>query len=298
MNAGFRTNVYFLLVLGIFFGACTPKPGEPPEKFYDYDRTQPLNAEVEAVSDTGHFSLYHVTYSSVRNQRVTALHAVPKSGQPPFPAVVFLHGLGDSKTRDYMQNGNYIMTRAGYAVFRIDAYRHGERKKPGDDLGGGKKLPYWGRDLITQTVFDLRRAVDFLETRPEVDAGRIGFFGISLGGFIGTVFSGIEPRARVPVIALAGAGISILFADGVIPDPADEFLYYIEPLNFVEKISPRPLLMINARKDEIVPPAASELLYDRAKQPKKIIWYDTTHRRIPQEEAFGEAVKWYDEHLR
>ena len=70
------------------------------------------------------------------------------------------------------------MIKNGFAVFRIDIANHGERKRldyPFDLTGPYK---YWTRNILTQTVFDLRRAIDLLATRPEIDSERIGYYGI------------------------------------------------------------------------------------------------------------------------
>jgi cephalosporin-C deacetylase-like acetyl esterase len=151
--------------------------------------------------------------------------------------------------------------------------------------------------VISQTVFDLRRAIDFIETRKEIDNKRIGYFGISLGGIIGTVFCGVDTRIKVPVIALAGGNIHLAFGVDAFTDEVKNYFSIIDPINFVELISPRPLLMINAENDEIVIPITSKLMYRAAGEPKNIIWYPTTHRKIPIHKAYLEGILWYKKYL-
>jgi hypothetical protein len=55
--------------------------------------------------------------------------------------------------------------------------------------------------------------------------------------------------------------------------------------------------MINAENDEIVPPLTSKLLFKKAGEPKKIIWYPTTHRQVPQDKVYPEAIRWFKMHL-
>ena len=288
----------FALTSCLALVACKQQTGISLTSFYEYDKNFPLNAEVEALGDSGDYSLYHVTYLSTHGVKVPGLLSVPKSAKGPVPAIIFVHGIGDSKTADYMEIGNRIFCQNGYAVMRIDVLNHGERKLYDHKVDLIKNYRYWSRNIIIQTVFDLRRAVDFLATRPEIDSARIGYFGISFGGFIGVVFVGVEQRVRVPVIALAGGGLNLLFGIKAFSSDVNEFLSVIEPLNFIEKISPRPLLMINTKNDEVVPPMTSRRLYAKAGEPKQIIWYDTKHRDIPPEKAFGEGVKWFDRYLK
>ena len=267
------------------------------DHYYDYDATYPLRSEVQFVQATGADSLFHVTYKSVHQQRVPALLTLPLKAERPLPVILFLHGLGDSKSADYMEFGTRAFIRAGYAVFRIDYALHGERRDPDFKFDLRKPYPFTTRNAIVQTVFDLRRAVDYLQSRADIDKKRIGFMGISLGGITGAVFCGVEPRVKVSVLALAGGGLKVLFGYKMFSARVDNLLAPIEPLNFVEKIAPRPVLFINASKDEIVPPVLAKRLQKAAGEPKKSVWYPTKHRKIPLQDSFQKAVEWFNRYL-
>ncbi|MBT6766020.1 MAG: alpha/beta hydrolase, partial [Prolixibacteraceae bacterium] len=157
---------------------------------------------------------------------------------------------------------------------------------------------YWTRDILTQTVFDLRRAVDFISSRNELDQNRIGFLGISLGGITGTIFCGVEKRVQVPVIVLAGGQMNLMFGKQALSANTKNYLSIIEPINFVEQIAPRPLLMINAENDDIIPPLMSKLLYKKANKPKQIIWYTSKHHDIPINDVYTDGINWFNTHLK
>jgi uncharacterized protein len=286
-----------LCVVSLLLLSCS-KTNMPINNYYDYDATLPLEENVQVEDEKSEHTTWHVSFLSVNQATVTGLLTVPSEAPQPVPAVIFLHGVGDNKNVDYIQSGTQYLLDAGYAVLRIDIANHGERKIQDYDFDLTDGLKFWTRSLLTQTVFDLQRSVDFLQTRPEIDAERIGFFGISLGGIIGTVFCGVEERVKVPVIALAGGGLNVMFKSKALAEETRIFLSVIDPINFVEKISPRPLLMINAAQDEIVPPLTTKLLYNKAGKPKNIIWYESTHRRVPLEKAYPETVGWFDEYLK
>ena len=292
-----KTLMLLLQTVLVVFALRCSRETLPVDRYYDYDLSLPLNATEKIKTQPPDLSTLYVTFESVHGATVKGLLTMPANRQTPAPVVIFLHGVGDDKNVDYIQLGTEYLVQAGYAVLRIDIANHGERKIHDYDFDLTDGLKYWTRDLLTQTVFDLRRSVDFLQTLPEIDGERIGFFGISLGGIIGTVFCGVDERIKVPVIALAGGGLNVMFKSQALAEETRVFLSIIDPINFVEKISPRPLLMLNASEDEIVPPLTSKLLYNKAGAPKHIVWYPTKHRHVPLEEAYPEAVRWFGEYL-
>ncbi len=270
----------------------------PVSKYYNYDHDLPLLDSVRQIKDTTDYDLYYLTYRSAHNQWVTGLLSEPENAKRPMPVVILMHGLGDSKTVDYIEAGNKYLLDAGYAVLRIDICNHGDRHKYDYDFDLINGYRYWTRDMVAQTVFDLRRAVDFIETRKELNADKIGYMGISLGGIIGTVFCGVDQRIKVPVIVLAGGQLNLMFGKKALSKETRDFLSFIDPINYVRAISPRPLLMINASHDDVVPPVTSKLLYKKAKQPKKIIWYPARHHTLPIDKAYPDGIRWFDKYLR
>jgi cephalosporin-C deacetylase-like acetyl esterase len=283
------------LLLGLI--SCGGKPELPVARYYDYDKDLPLLDSVLLISDTIDHPLYYLTFRSVHDAEVTGLLALPEKGQAPFPVVILMHGLGDRKTVDYVEAGNTYLLDAGYAVLRLDISNHGDRFKYDYDFDPTGEYRYWTREVITQTVFDLRRAVDFIGTRSELDPDRIGYFGISLGGIIGTIFCGVEERVKVPVIVLAGGKLNILFGMDAFSADTRHYLSIMDPIHFVGMIAPRPLLMINASNDDVVPPLTSKGLFKAAKEPKQIIWYPTSHHNLPVDKAYPDGIHWFDEHL-
>ncbi|MBI3850068.1 MAG: hypothetical protein HY298_07245 [Verrucomicrobia bacterium] len=67
-------------------------------------------------------------------------------------------------------------------------------------------------DWMKQRLADLRRVIDWVETRPELDAGRIGVFGISMGGIQGTMLTALDKRVRAAVLGLAGEDLPYILA--------------------------------------------------------------------------------------
>ena len=289
-------RVLITIVIWIL-ASCVSKQELPVSKYYDYDHALPLNSSIELAEENNGTKIYRVSYTSIHNKSVSGLLTIPDDVPNPAPAVILLHGLGDRKTVDYIEAGHQYFASAGYAVFRIDIDNHGERKEYDYDFDLTDGYRYWTRTLVAQTVFDLRRAIDFLESRSEIDSERIGFFGISLGGVIGTIFSGVDEREKVPVIALAGGNLTLMFGIDAVSDDVRDFFSIIDPINFVQNISPRPLLMINAENDEVIAPITSKMLFRKAKSPKEIMWFPSKHRDLPIDKAYPAGIQWFQSHL-
>lgn len=284
------------IVIAMTF-SCISKQEIPVLKYYDYDASLPIEDSTRLLADSANYKLYEIGYTSTHNKRVGALLTIPKAEKQPMPVVILLHGKGDRKTVDYIEYGHKYLVDRGYAVLRIDIANHGVRKEKDYKFSLTGEYRFWTRDIITQTVFDLRRAIDLLETRDDIDANKIGYYGISLGGIIGTIFCGVDDRVKAPVIALAGGNLSLMFGLDALKDDTKDFFSIIDPINFVERIHPRPFLMINSENDEIIDPITSKLLFSKANEPKEIKWYPSKHRDLPIDKAFGDGVEWYKKHL-
>jgi dienelactone hydrolase len=166
-------------------------------------------------------------------------------------------------------------------------------------------------DLVAVTAVDLRRAVDLIQTRPEVDKKRLGFLGISLGGIIGGLFAGNEPRLQAVALWAAGGNWGKLLATSQHPfatefrktnkvtnaDALEKVFADVDPLSVITRIAPKPLLLINGTNDTIVPRACADLLFDAAQQPKQRILLPGGH--IPDVNVMGnQSLTFFDLHLK
>jgi len=273
-------------------------------EFYKYDANLPLNAETKQMEDNALYTLYKVSYDSVHNQRVSALLVVPKLAKKPVPCLLFLHGYGGSK--EDLKSLIPILTLNGYAGFALDAEYQGERKREGRDIYS--PYPYTSRDAMIQTILDYRRGIDFLSTLPDIDKNRIGLVGGSMGGILGGVLAGVESRIKASVLIVGGGDYSYMLrnsqhgrikelrSSNVDLESVAKALAPVDPINFIDLASPRPVLFLNGKKDEIVPAQAGQFLYDVAKEPKKIIWYDAGHG-LPIDEVIKEVTLWFKQYL-
>lgn len=114
-------------------------------------------------------------------------------GDGPFPAVVFCAGMSLTRTV-WLPAYARALNQAGFATLNFD-YR---------GFGDSEGTPRRRLNPPAQVV-DVRHALTFLETRPEIDASRLGLMGVSLGCSVAVGVAGVDERARATV-AVAGPG--------------------------------------------------------------------------------------------
>ena len=150
------------------------------------------------------------SYASEAGQRVTGLmfRKKPAPGETlRRPAVIAMHATGEGK--ESMANLLRDLAARGFIGVAIDARYHGDRAPgaDGDDVYIGAILRAWRNGgehpIFYDTAWDILRLVDFLETRAEVDAARIGAIGFSKGGMEAFYAAAADPRIRVLVPCLA-----------------------------------------------------------------------------------------------
>jgi dienelactone hydrolase len=249
---------------------------------------------------------YSVRFKGANGEAVPGIFVTPGAAAGPKPTVLILHGLGGSKEQMYLAMVSFA--GRGFSVFAIDAAGHGKRTPINGKAVALLTLPEM-RQVSGQTVADLRRAVDWLETRPEVDKSRIGFLGVSLGGILGGVFAADEPRVKAAVLWAAGGDWGKLVTTSTHPfaqtfrksgqtDAAKvrAAMADVDPLGTIAAISPRPLLFLNGDKDNVVPVACAEALYAAAREPKERVVLPGGH--IPDAIAMLErSARWLGEKL-
>ena len=145
-------------------------------------------------------------------ERVPMLIVRPAPGTAPQrrPAVIVLHGTGGNKEgqRDWLAR----LASRGIIGVAIDARYHGERAggAQGADAYNAAIVTAWKAKPAEQehpfyfdTVWDLWRTIDYLETRADVDAGRLGMIGFSMGGIQTWLAASVDQRIKVAVPAIA-----------------------------------------------------------------------------------------------
>ncbi len=228
-----------------------------------------------------------LTSSCPENNTVYAEYYRPK-GKGPFPGVIVLDiTAGDQRLSRTIAT---VLAQNGIAGLFVQMAYYGPRRPPGSKLRLLSPNIPRTMEAIRQTVLDVRRATAWLEARPEIDAKRLGLHGTSLGSMIGALAAEMEPKLQRVSIALGGGGLVDAYYDDPRAAPYRKFwealggtkeqviraLAPIDPITCAANLKDRKVLMIAGKRDNIVPPKATEALWKAAGEPK-IIWYDCTH---------------------
>ena len=300
-----------------------------------------LAPEVKPPTGTNGFRAVPFSFASEADVRVPGLMMKRSEATGRRPVVIVLHGTGANKESQLPLL--HDLAKRGFLAVAIDGRHHGARTKAGNGSTeyheailnawyGNKKLPF-----LYDTAWDVMRLVDYLGTRDDVDAARIGLIGFSKGGMEGYLAAAADPRIAVvvpcigvqsfrwaleneswrsrvdtfkPAIDAAAkdegevvnAAFVRRFYDRVAPGIYGQF----DGPAMVPLIAPRPLLVINGDTDPRTPmPGVNECLtaaraaYRAADaEPKlQVILQPQTGHKVTIE-ARQAAIDWFEKWLR
>jgi dienelactone hydrolase len=255
---------------------------------YDYDRT-PLNATVVSRDSTSADWIREDIEFDVpgSNQRMWAALFLPRRVQAPYQTVVFWPASDAFILRDRRNLAvayvDYI-ARSGRAVlYPIFEHTYGRGSPSAGDVVAAT---IEHRDQVLRWAKEMRRSIDYIATRSDIDTTRIGFLGTSWGARMAGVVLAIEPRLKTAVLNVAGISARELRAEE-------------DPVNFLPRIR-MPVLMLSGRYDSVFPFETSQKPFLRllGSPPgdKQQILFDGGHF-LPRTMMVAESLKWLDRYL-
>ncbi len=225
----------------------------------------PLKARIVGKKSYPDYRIEKIIYESQPGFFVPAILYLPKA-EPPYPGVLLLCGHTENGKAGYQQVA-IPLVKNGMAVLCPDPIGQGERKQLLDENGVG---PYrsttehmitgigpiaLGRNLATYMVFDAIRAVDYLESRPEIDPSRIGCTGNSGGGNRTSYLMALDDRIAC---AAPGCFITTTRRKNETPGPGDaeqnihaQIAYGMDHADYILMRAPRPTLILSATNDYV-----------------------------------------------
>jgi dienelactone hydrolase len=253
---------------------------------YDYDARRPLDAVVEAVDETSPlYRLERVRFAAAYGaERVRAFLLLPRNGRRPHQVVVWYPGAGVFAPGPFSIETEVVhwgfLLRSGRAVI-FPEYKGSFTRY----FGMHPSEPEGWRQIMIFSAKDMRRAIDYVETRPELDGGKLAFYGLSIGAAAGGIFTAVEPRFKA----------SILLGPGLPPwKRAPE----VEIVNFVHHVHV-PTLTVNGRHDYFFPTDTSqEPMFRMLGTPHKDrVLFDSGHAPSERGEVQRLFLAWLDRHL-
>ena len=285
---------------------------EVPPRYRLAERTFPYELQRKTALPALGVTVYRLRYPSPvktatpENNTVHAEYYRPK-GKGPFPGVIVLDiTAGDQRLSRTIAS---CLAQNGVAALFVQMAYYGPRRPPGSKLRLLSMNILQTLEAVRQTVLDIRRATAWLEARPEVDARRLGIHGTSLGSMVGALAAEMEPKLSRVSIALGGGGLVDAYYDdpraapyrkpweavGGTREMVGRALAPIDPITCAANLKDRKVLMVAGKRDEIVPPRATEALWKAAGRPK-LIWYDCTHYGAAL--YFGAILKQVVQHFK
>jgi dienelactone hydrolase len=246
------------------------------------DYSGPLNAKVTGRIDKQKYIIEKVVFESLPRLYVTGnLYKPNKPGR--FPGVLIELGHWDQgKVAEQRLAANFALK--GFVAFACDPIGQGERiqaydKRVGGTLGGwsteehfqaGAQSLLAGEHFARYMIWDAKRALDYLVSRPEVDAERIGCTGCSGGGTLSTYVSALDPRIKAAAPACWMNSYRALFT-GPVGDSEQSIPNFIssglDETDYVELFAPKPWLIVSTIED-FFPLEGARTIYNEARE-----WY-------------------------
>lgn len=216
---------------------------------------------------------------------------VRPSGTGPYPVVVVLHYWGAANLEIERAFADELAGR-GVAALMLDLPYHLQRS-PANVTSGSLAIrpdPAAMVETMTQAALDVRRALDWVGTRPELDGTRTGVFGTSLGAIVAALAFGVEDRIRYGGFLLGGVDLAgILWRSPLVVQTRKELrrrriteeslrdaLRTVEPLTHLHRTEPGSAFVVGARYDVVVPAGNTQRLIEALPSPEAV-WLDTGH---------------------
>jgi len=268
-------------------------------RVFDYDQHAALDIKEVAVINRNGVRIHDISYASPKNGRVTAYLVVPDA-KGRHAGVVFGHwGYG---TRTEFLPEAMLYAKAGAVSLLVDDLdvrpAPWRRSAPGSE-------PQAVRDNFVQSVVDLRRGIDLLRARADVDPQRIAYVGHSSGAHWGAILSAVDRRLKTVVLMAGVPSETTILLESDDPDyvnfrqttPKEQLDNYfktvisLDAISFVPHARPTPLLFQFARFERYFNEASMQRYAQAASEPKLVLWYDTGHE-LNDNRALIDRANW------
>jgi dienelactone hydrolase len=279
--------IQFFLLIGTV--ALSPLLARPQEadlvRHFDYDKQAPLGVQELGVERRGGVSVYDITYASPKGGLVPAYLVVPK-GKGPFAAVIWGHWYWqNSPMRNRKQFLDEAVVLAGAGV--VSLLTDGPVARPGHVQNREPLNEQQTVDFVQQ-VLDMRRGVDVLLARKDVDPKRLAYVGHSYNAGVGGILAGVERRFKAFVLMAGGLSDEVNsktpqyqeFRQKVGPEKLDAFVakyYYLDQGKFVSHAAPAVVFLQYATQETFLTPELARQYAAIVSEPKRFKLYEAPH---------------------
>ena len=211
----------------------------------------PLNAHVFGRIEREDYTVEKVYFEAYPGFFTTGNLYCPKGRKGPFPGIVSPHGHWGRGRLENSDAGSVPgrcinFAKQGYVIFSYDMVGRCDSGEQIDHGYGGEREALWGLSLMALQLWNAIRAVDFLETLPDVDTDRIGCTGASGGGTQTFMLTAVDDRIKVSAPVNM---ISAHMQGGCLCENAPNLRLDISNIEIGALMAPKPLLLVSATGD-------------------------------------------------
>jgi cephalosporin-C deacetylase-like acetyl esterase len=279
--------IRLISLIAILLISCSLSFAQDAEllRHFDYDRQAPLDIKSIGVEHRGNVAIYDLTYVSPKGGVVPAYLVVPK-GKGPFAAVIWGHWYWDNsplRNRRQFLDEAVALAPTGLVSLLTD----GPVARPGH---AESKAPLNEQDAIDflQQVIDMRRGVDLLLARAEVDPKRIAYVGHSYNAGIGALLSGVDRRFKAFVLMAGSMSDQVSFQtkefqefrQKVGAEKLDAFVAkysYLDQGKYVSHAAPAVVFMQYATQEKVLTAERARQHAAIVSEPKRFKLYEAPH---------------------
>jgi serine/threonine protein kinase/dienelactone hydrolase len=281
------------------YGKVEPAPDAVFRSYRDqfsYD-AKDLKAAIDERKDQQEWVTERISFDAAYpGERMQLFLFLPKTAAPPYQAVVYFPGANVTFPGYTMQNleersrESIRMVVTSRRAFVVPIYK--------GTFGRNQNFPdsdiiVWGEDThryveyLTQVIKDFKRAVDYLETRKDIDSTKLAYFGVSWGSCLGAIIPAVDDRLKASVLVIGG-----FLQKNIRPE--------MDQINYVTHVRV-PTLMLNGKYDVLGFPYETTVqpmldMLGTPKEQKRLVLYDTDHY-VPRNELIKEMDAWLNKYL-
>lgn len=257
-------------------------------KRFEYDARVSLDVKEISVLERNGVKIHDITYASPKGGVVPAYLVVPNKGGK-FAAILWGHWMmpnSPTANRSEFLEEAIALAPAGVVSLLIDAPYVRPGFKPDPDPLGSQNA-----DVTAQQVIDLRRSLDLLLSREDVDPQRVAYVGHSFDATCGAILDAVDkrpaafvfmgnPESTRELLLTSEYPQIVSFRNSVPAEKLNQYLdtyYWSDAATYAGHLGPAPVLFQYATHDEFVPVATARHYFEMSSGPKEMKFYDSDH---------------------
>ena len=277
-----------ILALSWPLGALRADEFDAQAALFRYDAAADLRVEEAGVEKQDRAAVHDIRFTPVPGAEPVKAYVVVPEGKGPFAGVLWVHWLGEPATTnrtEFLKEATSLAPK-GVVSLLVDAMWSAPEWY-------AKRVPERDYDNSIRQVIALRRAMDLLVSRPDVDKARIGYVGHDYGGMYGMIANGVDRRAHTYVYIAVVPSLNdwAFFAH----QPPSKAAYLrqnavLELTDYLRQVTNASTLFQFANKDVYVSRADTQVVMGATSAPKERRFYDADHAMaMPQAVADRDA---------